>query len=324
MFNMFLQPKPKYPLVFVHVPKAAGTSFRASLAAAVGKKKICFDYRGASGLISPEVSQWLIDENKPAQFREVFDRKGYIALSGHYPADRYSDLFDISSFVAFVRRPFDYLNSVYRHRLRHNRTDKSFAEFIEDPKLHNRQSYFLARQCWPAFACVGVTERFSESLDVINHHFGLSLVEKRKNIDAGRKNKISEKAQQHAKADMSQYESRINELNRLDLALYEQVNHCLDNRLAMIRQQKAMVRGGVSLLNSGLVKVSIAEDGMPLERAEVIVQQQGAKQRLAFKAESSKNGMLEMNSKLSDTVNKTTNFSLLLNGSEFPLQYWQG
>lgn len=253
--------EPIRPILFIHLPKTAGTSFRVSLIRSIGKSKLCFDYRGASQLLSPEVRRFMINSECPHEFRRAFDQKGYFALSGHFNASRYAASFTAESVISFVRDPVEYVYSAYRHAMRDGRINQTFEQYVRNPKNQNRQSRLVCSECWPSFGVVGVTERFSESLDVINLHFDILLREKRLNVDEKHRKKKS--AGHDIDIGSEEFVSYIREVNSLDVCLYQTVNTLLDKRIESIRSGASFIRGGYRINNGFELFGKIAFDSVP-------------------------------------------------------------
>lgn len=252
---------PKYPILFIHVPKTAGTSFRVSLIKSMGKSRLCFDYRGVSQLLSAEVRAFMIDTESPVKFRRAFDKKAYYALSGHFDASRYSAAFAPENVIAFVRDPLEFVYSAYRHAKRADKTDLTFEEYVADTRNQNRQSRLLACECWPSFGLVGVTERFSDSLNVVNSHFGLNLRERTLNVASQKKGGKSELFSQRGWSE--EFVNYFQSINSTDIQLYESVNTFLDKRIETIASGSPFVRGGFRVNNKQELFGKVAVDSLP-------------------------------------------------------------
>ena len=230
------------PIVFVHIPKTAGTSFRLAMVKEFCAKKLCLDYRGGSNLISKEVKDYMVEVHDPASFSEAFALACYSALSGHYPVSRYSDSFPPLSFVSFVREPVSRLISLYRHKVRHSDLNQEFDVFVEDESFQNAQSKMLSGIPWPAIGFVGVTERYSESLELINRLYRSSFKELNKN-NAPSKAENSFLSQQEW--------VHVTKVNAKDIELYEKVNRYLDIRMHSLESGYEFIRAWFSISDAG-------------------------------------------------------------------------
>lgn len=165
------------PIVFVHVPKTAGTSLRDAVVARLSPAQVRFDYI-PSRFSSPAVNRAraLVTSlrRRPVAERAVF---------GHFLAMKYGDLTPSLHFrarpgwtyVTFLRDPLARALSHY-HFLRRvpnpaspqwqrfAADDWHLERFLFDPELRDLQSQFLWRFPLAEFHVVGVTERLEASL----------------------------------------------------------------------------------------------------------------------------------------------------------------
>jgi hypothetical protein len=73
-------PGPRRDIVFMHIPKTAGTSLRFALAAQAGKRAVLLDYGPA-----PETSPVLRDPAVAADLRAHVAAPQGLLLAGHFP-----------------------------------------------------------------------------------------------------------------------------------------------------------------------------------------------------------------------------------------------
>lgn len=176
--------KPSGPILVVHIPKTAGTSFREALLKDLGRKSIATDY----SYKSKHTTGWVRDilytsagkpiRDVPLQFE--MESRGASVLIGHFPCEKYSRYFRPDHVVAFVRDPLKRTVSEYLHHCRHNSLNQSFEEFIENSVRQNVLTRQLRGVSEEAF--IGVTEQYDESLYRINQRFGLNLKSRRSNV----------------------------------------------------------------------------------------------------------------------------------------------
>lgn len=174
-------------LLFVHIPKTAGTSFRGGLMQLFARCDVLFDY----GPVAPETDQYikLLYEEKPfnvKQVAEFVNAKGIKLLCGHFPYGRYGQTFPDARVVSFVREPLQRCYAEFLHLQRNKKYTKSFVEFFEQPWLINLQSKWLAAVSDDVL--IGVSEHYGHSVKMINKTLGFSvptmfLNMHRKNID---------------------------------------------------------------------------------------------------------------------------------------------
>ncbi len=176
------QDKKKSVVVFIHIPKTAGTTLSDVLKHQYRKKNTLIIHGNI--------------EEKEAEFKEKYyaDRNQIYLIKGHMTFGVHQFLDCHCKYITFVRNPIDRILSVYyylsknqRHPQYHLVKGKTLEEFVSSNTAHhNGQTRFIAgrydpRERWqPAnlldrakknlqenFVIVGLTERFDETLIVL-------------------------------------------------------------------------------------------------------------------------------------------------------------
>lgn len=225
------------PLAFIHIPKTAGTSFRAAAESCFGAGRCCFDYGPFAELTGELAREFMLDRVAPKQFREQFSQQGYAMFAGHVDASRYYPVFGIERMVSFVREPLQRIVAEYRHFQRYFGEQREFPDFYRDPRFINRQSRMLDGLHWAAMGFVGVTERYGESLELLNREFGISIPFSASNV--------SRDSLENDYPIAAPERAELISLNAEDIALYGQVCAQLDWRLKLQAAAKPHVRGVV-------------------------------------------------------------------------------
>ena len=163
------------PLVFVHVPKTAGTSFRFGVDQFLGAERVVRDYGPQSPETSSIVRDWILDERDLWQFRQKFEEGGFQFITGHFNAQRYVPAFGLPRFITFLRDPVQRVYSEYQHFVRHYEYKHDFPAFYRSAPFINRQLRMFENISWPALGFIGFTEQYIESLALIADMFGLSV-----------------------------------------------------------------------------------------------------------------------------------------------------
>ena len=210
------------PMLFVHIPKTAGTSIRNGAAAFHGRNLIALDYGPGNRATSPIVNRLIHGAEDPASFRAAFDRKGLKFIGGHIRLADYIGVFDLDNVATFVREPVQRVISSYTHFVCHYGYKKDIETFVADPKFQNRQSKALAGIPVEQIGFVGIMEEFDESLHRLNEHFHWEAPRRKANLGkrpTGRPDK----------SDLS-LRRRILECNRLDHELYCRARTIFENR----------------------------------------------------------------------------------------------
>lgn len=204
-------------LLSVHIPKCAGTSFRAIL-------------------------QQIFAERLWLNYGVIFNRgdaqrvpvpAGVECIHGHFEADAFSEIFPNATLITWVRHPVERLVSNY-HYFRRCPGDHDFfsrilnekglnvREFADLEGMQNVASRHFSGRKLADFKFVGVTERFADSMS----HFGRTLgVESFFTVPYLNFNPERTTAQYElSRADFDY----IAERNSADLAFYEGAQRVLD------------------------------------------------------------------------------------------------
>lgn len=174
------------------------------------------DYGEESEITSEPVRRCFYDGNATGDVRALIDElnsAGKAVIIGHFDLDKYMSVFEPDNLLSFVREPLVRACSEYIHRSRDGSYSGSIEMFLESPHRRNKQSEMLRGR--PADMFIGVTERYRDSLIVINRMYQLKLTNKRRNkgpIGGGLRlaQSLDERTRQ-----------RFYDLNEEDCALYK-------------------------------------------------------------------------------------------------------
>lgn len=170
-------------VLFLHIPKTAGTTFYDCLKQAYGKNKIV-EFHGAPERSIEGFRTEIYDSRKS----EIACIKDHMYFGLHYYLD------EPSQYITFLRDPVKRIISLYRylqqslnHKQHQLAANKTLDEFAVSCQLHkNGQTRFLAgsnlvdpedvllaraqENLRNNFTVVGLTERFDESLVLMKEH----------------------------------------------------------------------------------------------------------------------------------------------------------
>lgn len=205
------------PIIFVHIPKTAGTSFRSAANEYYGNDKILNDYGYESEETSEAVLKHYYQNEDANLLRDA--SKSFQLISGHYPASRYSEIFEDAPVVAFIREPIARVVSEYNHFCNLNGYTGSFRSFYSDEVYQNRQHKLLTGLSLKELAFVGITDEYDLSLSIFNDLFEANL--QSQSINKGH-------YQNNSLEDLSKEEvDEITDLNQKDIALYQAAKEML-------------------------------------------------------------------------------------------------
>jgi hypothetical protein len=236
-----LEPKIK-DVVFVHIPKAAGTSMRHMLSASLPMATQVFEYgadtatliaaqratldASESGATATMMSGNIIDAfasdfrtpEKIAALRAEAPRGQRFLVSSQKPIRHWTGAFHPASVVTFLRDPVERVASSYRMHVRQKRFTGSFAEFYESHDQINVQCRQLSGMDLRALGFVGLFEFMPDMVRALSRHLGVELRMRHDNA-AGRTPRPTIDAATRA---------RILALNEDDLCLYRHIEANLD------------------------------------------------------------------------------------------------
>ena len=212
------------PIVFVHIPKTAGTSFRLAAEARLGAQSILGDYGPRSPSTSRIVKETVYNEARgKAYLLDEIKRNRIDFLTGHFHVSKYLHLFRGKvRWCTFLRNPLPRTISEYLHVTREGDYAGSLEDYANEPANCNRQSKLISGLRLEDFYFVGLTERYAESLALFNNLTGWDLPHLQLNI--GRR-----KAARHELGD--ELFNKMKEHNALDQELHDRASDLLDKRL---------------------------------------------------------------------------------------------
>ncbi|WP_417863527.1 hypothetical protein [Vreelandella venusta] len=216
------------PFFFLHIPKTAGTSFRLGAEAYFSKERIVYDYGANSKTTSPLVKESLhVDQPDFWQFKKAFLANNPAMICGHVPVARFVSLIGVERTITFLREPLQRIASEYGHFVRNMDYKGSFKEFYSSPAMINRQRRGLNGVNPEAVGFLGLTERYTESLEILNDSFATDIAERKDNL--GNRIPLAEH-----KLDQDDIDE-LTRLNKRDIMLYKHACALFDARYAMFK-----------------------------------------------------------------------------------------
>ncbi len=231
-------------VVFTHVPKTSGTSFRKSLVEPNVASEEIFPYRG--------LRAFLLERGSRRSF-----------VWGHMPSGIHMLTRREVRYIAFLRDPVDRAVShyyfvrdsdpaAYKHPDRDEADALSIAEFFALPRYQNLQARFLAglpyHYLYPhlrsrrferavlgkavenltaRYVCFGMQERFEDSLDLFQRRLGWpARADVSRQKETGRRPRVAELDEATRAA--------LRASNSLDCELYEAASELFEQRLSSV------------------------------------------------------------------------------------------
>jgi hypothetical protein len=231
-------------LLFVHIPKTAGTSFRMAARRALGER-IAFDYGPNSRNTSPLVREHLYPEGKYPDgehaaafeaYRKMLVEHRIVMAGGHLRYERYAQLFPPNQVITMLREPVARVLSHYHHEVRKGSFGGSVLEFCELRKHRNLQ-WRLLRGVPLKRLNFGLTERYADSLELLQQRLGVPLVQLHEN-----RSKEASRAIDTLAPDIVE---TIRGWNEKDVTLYERAVALFDLRITRLRRvRRTAARAG--------------------------------------------------------------------------------
>ncbi len=163
----------QFPIIYLHIPKTAGTSFRVSAEEFFGEDNILHDYGENSAQTSNDILAGYYQSDDKTALRERGLTKKF--LGGHFSLPRYREVFPDSPITTFFREPVNRVVSEYVHFSNHHNYIGTLEDFYRSKDFQNRQQRTLGGLKPTDLDFYGLTERYEESLQMFNTRFGTSL-----------------------------------------------------------------------------------------------------------------------------------------------------
>lgn len=163
----------RYPVIYLHIPKTAGTSFRLSAEHYFGPWNVLNDYGEKSPNTSEDILTTIYSKTDQSALYDKGLQKRF--LTGHFALDKYREIFPESPIVSFFRNPVDRVISEFVHFVNHHNYQGSLSEFYRSKQFKNRQSRALSGARPTELNYYGITENYEESLNLFNARYGANF-----------------------------------------------------------------------------------------------------------------------------------------------------
>jgi len=139
---------------------------------------------------------------------------------------KYYPFFNTFNTIAFVRQPVDHIISLFLHYKRLYNYYKPIEDFITDKSFCNLQSKYLEGRPLELYGFIGITERYKESVNLMNVKYGFNISVKKLNAN----NSLFHSSNKYLK-DRALVEL-INKMNQKDTELYQKSLKIFDSKIA--------------------------------------------------------------------------------------------
>ena len=232
--------------LFVHIPKTAGTSFRHALDEFGG---VCCDYGKQSQETTGLIQEKIYQSKDEFLAYECFMASDYEWLCGHFPVNKYLNWFSSRNIVVFVRDPIEQVISHYNHYVSYFGFKEDFTTFCNKPMAQNIQSRHAAGIPVELLGFVGVTEKYHDSLTLLNQQLQSSYAQRKSNVNPSKR--------MEATGLTAQERALLEKQLAQDITLYEKANHLLEARKQLEEQGHEWCHG-IANVNANKVLVGCA------------------------------------------------------------------
>lgn len=219
------------PILFIHIPKTAGTSFNENAEKSFGSDMMEKDYGAQANHTSALVKEYIYGKETIDQYglHQAFKQAGKKWLTGHFNADRYLPLLGCENTLSFVRDPVDRVISEYLYRKRQFGMERSLEAFYQDPGETNKQFRMIGEYPWQAFRFVGTQARYQDCLAHLNNSMKLGF----ENIQTNRRKDA-------AHLDITaEDKTEIRRWNQRDCIFYDEATAYLEKQFTAASSGKA-------------------------------------------------------------------------------------
>lgn len=206
------QDRRRGPVLFVHVPKTAGTSFRVG-AERLFRDRVLRDYGRASPHTSPAIVEHVYERPDLHAVAHHVAEQGIRMIGGHVAYSRYRTLVEPERVITFLRDPLQRVASEFLHYRRHFGFEGRLLQFARRESERNKQWKMLRGLDLERAGLVGLSEHYWESLRLLATRTGLKVQYLELNSNPARRGAIP-----YALDDTEAAELR--QLNAEDLQLY--------------------------------------------------------------------------------------------------------
>lgn len=255
-------------LLFVHMPKTAGTSFREALEKSIGSENMFFDYGVEAAVRTDLILEHLHPERKIYELGlSLAGNIEPFCLAGHFSLPKYAPLFWMKNTLLFLREPVQRFVSSYEHHRRFNGLEMSLEAFCSQPKHVNVQSRVVAGFPLEAIGFIGLQEAYSDSLQMFQAIYDIKVEEISSNVFDGKTSKVYQLDDELL--------ARVCAANEREIQIYQRAKEMFVQRRELFRQglpymhcvvtklgQAELTGWAVNNLSNEPVEISIARNGV--------------------------------------------------------------
>jgi hypothetical protein len=167
--------KPRLPILFVHVPKTAGTSFRNAANQSAKIDHVLCDYGKDNETTTFRINYANYYSNDKLSVELILRSHENYILTGHFSVNRYKRFFFPYEIGIFIRNPVNRVLSNYYHKQRKEQFEGGIEEFIQTNAADNLQLKHFGELAPEYFGFIGISERYQDSITLVNALYSIDL-----------------------------------------------------------------------------------------------------------------------------------------------------
>ena len=237
-------------LFLIQIPHTKGTSARLAACRHWGSGKIVCDHGAGNRHTTPVVEELVYLEKDYHLFKEYLEQNNIALFTSTQPLRQLRRIFPVSHMVTFVRDPVERLLQHYQQARSAGTTQSSLLDFCARSENRNLQSRYLRQIPLELYGFVGLSERYADSLRLLNAQFNCELTE----LKTPGKNKPGKSKTQPGAPDCPLPDGKtrreILTLNQEDAELYATATELFNTRLELFEASEHYTHGKISQLTS--------------------------------------------------------------------------
>lgn len=172
-------------LLFVHIPKTAGTSFRYAASLPYGESAF-YDYGVGNPATSPLIESYAYPNKRLFELGKALALHPQLFLGGHFPVRKYAPFFQSKNIILFLRDPIQRTISEYHHCCRTQGFNRGLQAFCNESRYQNVQKKYTVGFPLAVAGFVGLQEDYVQSLRMLEQLYPVQFPELRENINSDR------------------------------------------------------------------------------------------------------------------------------------------
>lgn len=229
-------------LFLTQIPETAGSNLRLAACRLWGSNRIISDYGPTNRHTSEAVIELIHLEKDFHLFKTYLDAENIAMFTSHAPLRKLRRIFPVNDIVTFLRDPVDLVIARYHGAVREG-YNSDLLTFASNRVHQNIQSRFLNSVPIELLGFVGLSERFAESLTLLNAQYDCNLTELTATTAGPDNQDCSVKLRQ-----------QIAKLNQDDIELYKTASRLFETRLQLMESETPYVHGRVQRLDKTTIQ----------------------------------------------------------------------